>query len=369
MPIEHSTLSVGSTTTSDLNSELKDYSVSPQSTDAISESNETRWVNDNWSKQYGYYSTIPELQKAINALATWTLGKGYTTDARTKVLLDNITGWGEDTFNSIMWNLFVTKKISGDAFAEIIRDPDTGILVNLKPLDPGSIGIVVDKKGMIKRYEQLTKTGKKTLITATFRPDQILHLCNERIADNIHGTSVIDACEWVILARNEAMDDWKKVLHRNVVPLRIIEVDSDDTAKLASLKTQYQTAIKNGEVLIIPKGNVEIKDSTAVMQDSLSWIRYQEDFFYQAVGVPKVILGGGSDFTESASKISYLTFSQVYEKEQREFEADLWNQAYLKISLGKPASLQNEMLSDDSKDGRSKEMGFQPSDLTAGAGE
>ena len=52
------------------------------------------------------------------------------------------------------------KKINGDAFAEIIRGKD-GNIVNLKVLDPASIRVVTNRKGVIIRYDQLSKTGKK----------------------------------------------------------------------------------------------------------------------------------------------------------------------------------------------------------------
>lgn len=359
------TTDVANAAVTDMTNRVTDFSVASYITDAATGAKETEYINTNYPKQLGYYKQIPELQKSINALATWILGKGWTADNRTTALLENIRGWGEDTFNTIMWGLLVTKKIGGDAFAEIIRNPKTGTIINIKPLDAGGIKVIVDEKGFIKRYEQINKITKKAV--QIFQPNEILHLCNDRVADEIHGTSVIDACEAVILARNEAMADWRKVLHRNIVPVRIIEVDSDNTTKIAALKKQYEDVINKGEVLIIPKGNVSITTESPPLQDSLSTIKYYENFFYQAVGIPKIILGGSEEFTEASSKIGYLTFEQLYSREQVELEADLWNQLAIRIKFKKPASLQNELLSDEKKD---KEQGaFKPNDLIAGRGE
>ena len=337
----------------DMTSRVDVFSVDAKEVDSAGDQQESTWTFDKWTQYHGYYKTIPELKKAIDALAIWVLGKGYTGSNRDTAVLDNMTGWGEDTFNSIMWNLLVVKKVNGDAFAQIIRNPETGTLINLKPLNPGLIRIVANNKGIIQRYEQLSKyEGREPKI---YQTNEILHLCNDRVADEIHGVSVVEACEKVILARNEAMDDWKKVLHRNIVPVRIIEVDSEDTSKIAALKKQYEDVINKGEVLIVPKGNVEIKDSSPVLQDALPTIKYYENFFYQAVGIPKIILGGSEEFTEASSKIGYLTFEQIYAREQKELESDLWAQVAIKIKFNKPASLQNELLSDQGKD---KEQGF-----------
>src|SRR3990167_3472411 len=102
---------------------------------------ETNRDNSNWSQYLGYYKTIPELRAAIDAKATWTVGKGFTADPETTLILDLIKGFGKDTFNTILENMIRTYLIGGDAFCEIIRD-DEANLINLKPLDPGSIRII-----------------------------------------------------------------------------------------------------------------------------------------------------------------------------------------------------------------------------------
>lgn len=348
----------------DMSTTVQNYQVRNMQTDAAQDNDETTWINQNAAKYLGYYKTIPELKKAIDAFATWVVGRGFITDVENSVVLDHVTGWGEDTFNSIIWNMLACKKIYGDAFAEIIRDEKTGKLLNLKVLDPATIRIVVDRKGLVTRYEQVTKRGKKTDIVP-FQPEEILHLCNDRIADEIHGTSVIECCEGIILARNEAIVDYRKVLHRNIVPVRIIEVDSDNTAKIAVLKAQYQQAVDKGEVLIVPKGNVQISDSKSPITDPIAWIQYLENFFYQAVGIPKIILGGSAGETESSAKIGYTTFDQTYIREQTELTADLWNQLYMKIEFNKPQSLMDNLQIDQSKDGQ----GFQQNDMMLGRGE
>lgn len=353
---------IGNTTITDMTNVVKDYSVTAQNTDGVSEQKETEWTFQNWSQNLGYYKKIPELQKAIGALAVWSVGKGFTANIRTSVLLENIKGWGEDTFESIMWNLLVTKKICGDAFAEVIRNKETGTLINLKPLDPGSMKVVVDEKGIIKRYEQITKgqTPNKR-----FEPSKIFHISNDRIADEIHGTSVIDACEWVILARNEAMNDWKRISHRSTI--RVMYIDADNATRLSQVKAEYAEAIKKGELMIIPAkpNEAEIRDLVLPPIDAfIRWIQYLENFFYQAVGVPRVI-ATSENYTEAASKVGFLTFEPVYTWEQVQLEKDLWNQLAIKLKFNRPPSLGGDLSRDQAKDGQA----FQPNDTQAGAGQ
>jgi len=355
------------TTYTSMDTRVTDYSVTPMTIDAAGEQKETYWDNFKWSQYLGYYKTIPELKSAINALATWILGQGYDTDTRNRVILENITGWGEDTFTSILWNMIVTKKVAGDSFAEIIRDEKTGILLNLKPLGPESVRIVCNRKGKIIRYEQRSKTGTKEP-KRTFRPEEILHLCNDRIADEIHGTSIIEACQWVIDARNEAMSDYRRILHRSSI--RIMYVDEDDKTRLADLKRDYAEAIKKGELLLLPgkKEQYPIEDLNPPAPETfLGPIRYYEGFFYQALGVPKVILGGTAENTEASAKISVVVYEPTFIREITELEMDIWNQLGIRITIKKQPSLMDNMQDLESKN--QAQVGFQPNDTIAGRGK
>jgi hypothetical protein len=352
---------VGQTTTTNMDNQVQNFTVDSQALDEPFDHDDNYWDNPHWNEYLGYYKEIPELKKAIDALADWTVGKGVNADMEQEVILEHISGWGEDTFQNVMWNMIVTKKVNGDAYAEIIRDGNT--LVNLKPLNPRNMRVVVDKKGIIKRYEELNRTRDKAI--KKFKPDEILHLSNDRIANEIHGVSVVEACKWIIDARNEAMSDWRRILHRNLAGLRVIEVDEDDTNKLNSLKTQWKDAINKGEVLILPKGTAS-PVNTQPPTNPENWIRYLENFFYQAVGVPKIILGGTNDTIEASSKIGYLVFEQVYMSEQRLLEADLWNQLGLKIEFERPVSLKDDVVESEAKN--TSQVGFQQNDVQAQVG-
>ena len=340
---------IGSAKASDLTNAISDYSVNSATTDGVSEQKETSWINTNWSKYLGYYKEIPELAAAIDAKATWTIGKGYVADEITTMILDGIRGFGNDTFNTILENMIRTYHIGGDAFAEIISDEE-GVLMNLKPLDPSTIKIVANKEGMIIRFEQVTK-GKKA--NKIFKPEQILHLPRNRVADEIHGQSLIPQVENIILMRNEAMSDWKRVLHRNVEPLWIFHLDTDVPSKISSFKTKMDSARGNGENMYIPKGAVVpelVSTATNATLNPLTWIDSLNNYFFQAVGVPDIIIGSSKALTEASAKIAYLAFQQTIEEEQLFIEEQILAQLNLVIKLEFPASLENEALSDKPKE-------------------
>ena len=358
---------ISSSATGDNVATFVDYSVEVINTDAATGQKETEYINTKWSQYLGYYKTIPELKAAIDAKSLWTVGKGFKSDPLTKFFCDRIKGFGIDTFNSIIENMIRCYHIGGDAFAEIIRDEE-GTLANLKPLDPSTIKIIANSKGKIIRYEQVSKTSKQ--IPKKFKPEEIFHLA-KRVADEIHGTSIIPAMEWIILARNEAMSDYKKMLHRNIYPVRVWHLDEDNETKIAAFKAKVAAGKYQGEDIFIPKGAVETELASLppnATLDPKAWIEQLNKYFYEACGTPKIVIGNAQDFTESAVKIVYLAWEQTIEEEQLYIEEQVGMQLGLKIELEFPATLQNELLSDQQKDSTPQQQLNQPSQTAATRG-
>lgn len=347
---------------------IVDYSVDTETLDGPGDQKETYYDNSDWSQWLGYYRTIPELAAAIDAVATWTVGKGFIAGELTTLVLNTIKGWGNDTFNTILENMIRNMYIGGDAFAEIIRDKK-GMLINIKPLDPGDIRIVVNRGGIITRYEQRDRQNNS--VVAKFQPEEMFHLSRNRVGDEIHGQSIVKVLEKIILMRNEAMDDWQRVMHRNVEPMFIFHLDTDDAARIAKVKEKYNTARKDGENLFVPKGGVEVESvnvATNATLNPLAWIQALNQYFFQACGVPDIILGSSTNLTEASAKIAYLAFQQKIEEDQLFIEENVLSQINLEINLEFPASLENEMISDKPKAEQrpvEKERANQPNDTTA----
>ena len=328
---------------------VKDFSVGLKMTEGPTGQKRYEWMNPRASQQRGYYRSIPELKRTIDLFATITIGQGFDADPETQIILDHISGRGNQSFEEILWAMLIMTKIYGDAFAEIIRDEETGTLLNLKILDNGTIKIIANTKGIIEGYEQTSKIPEeKGKILQEFKPNEIFHLSNDMVDDEIHGISVIDACEWVILARNEAMVDVRRTLHRST--LRVMEIDTDDKTARDNIKKQYGEAIL-GELLLVPKGSVGFPDVPPMpIAEHQTWIRYLENFFYQAVGIPKVMTGGSEEFTEASSKIAFTSHDQQSSWDGNKIANDIWNQLFLRVKFRKPVSIQNELITDTRKD-------------------
>jgi hypothetical protein len=98
----------------------------------------------------------------------------------------------------------------------------------------------------------------------------------------------------------------------------------------------------------------------------LTWRDDIRNKFYRAVGMPLVIFGQAGA-TESGGKIEYLAHEQVFERDQRFLEKQIWNQLFLKIDLLPPTSLLNNLQTDQMKDAN-QGLEIQPQDVTAGKG-
>lgn len=354
---------ISSTQTGIMSTTQTNYSVDPKTLDSTAGQTEYKWMCTRAGDYLGYYKTTPELKIAIDTKVNWTVGKGYESSPLTDLAFSMIRGCGKDTLNSILRSLVRNYNIYGDAYAEIVRLPDDSKkLVNIKVLDPSKISIVQDDKGMIIRYEQIIRGKPKEFTT-----DQILHIPRNRMSDECHGTGIIDACEWIILARNEAMADYKLMLHRNVYPVRIWHLDTDVPSEISAFKSKVAAAKGNCEDIFIPKGCVETElasvPSGSVL-DPKAWIQLLTQAFYQATGVPQIAIGGSQELTQTAAQIAYLAFEQTIEEEQLYIEEQILNQLNLEIELSFPASLKNNLLSDEAKDGTTDQQMNQPSNFS-----
>jgi len=343
-------------TTTDFTNAVPDFIVEAKNLDAANDSGETYVYFPKAPEKFGYYFSIPEIYSAVNALATWTVSRGWTTkNTLTKVELKHISGNGKDTFDEIIWNHEVVKLVVGDAFIEVVRDGTK--IINMIPISPERVKVVY-KGARIIRYEILN--GEKWVKK---KPEEILHSHNKRIGDQTSGTSQIDASKFVIDARNEALADERAIKHRDKA-LGIAYYKTNNTGKIEYANKQIEKGVKDGEMIGLPEDTAKIEPyPSKSSEDRQSWISYLENFIYQVFGVPRSI--ATSDGTsEVGGKMGHVIFEPIYTKEQVDLEGDLWVQQSIEIKFNRPPSLggmQPEI--DESKN--TGQIAIQPNDVTA----
>ena len=344
-----------------------DMSAPSKDTDIVN-GEETEYFNGDWTKQWGYFNEHPELKSAILMKAIWNVGKGYTCkNPRDEVILDLIIGTGKSTFLDILFNMEVTRRVGRDAYCEIIRDEKSGMLLNLKSINTGTMKHIYDKKGMLKRYEQLVN-GK----TIKFEPNEIFHLSNNMLVDQGRGISDIESLDKTLLAELESFADTKELMKRVTRPFIIFKIKSSDTTTINAIDAKITDIMnKNKSAMLIPDDENIISYEVVQINPSqliFAWRNEISNRFYRALGMPLIIFGAANS-TESGSKMEYFAHEQVFEHDQKYIESQVKRQLGITIDLIPPTSMAPALAQDTMKDGMTQGIGMQPNDTQAGVGE
>ena len=173
---------IGSVTTTDFSNLVPDFIVEAKALDVASADIDLTYIYFPEAPQnFGYYFNHPQVSSPANALASWTVSRGWkTTDPVMKAQLDHVSGMGKDTFETLMWNHEVVKLIVGDAFMEVIMNEKKTIILNMIPISPERVRIAI-KGARIAHYEIYDGTDWIEKDT-----DEILHSQNKRIGDQNH---------------------------------------------------------------------------------------------------------------------------------------------------------------------------------------
>jgi len=339
--------------------DMIDYTDMSNSVDYVSVTADNTSAQDfisDWEKWHAYYHKINAYSSLVDKKALWVVGRGIQADKRTLNLLYNIRGCGKDTFNTIIHNAIKVYTVGGDFFAEIIRDYK-GKIVNLKPLNPGSIRIKGNDKGIITHYEQIAHINPSrnaNPVFKSYRADEIFHLIWNRTADNIHGTGTAEKMESDLLRYEEVVEDIRVIFNRYVKPLWVFSVDSDDEAELAKFKLKVDHTVNKSENLVVPKDTVDNIDRISVPPNStldpLPWVKFIETQFLKAEGVPSIVQGISTGGSESESKVLYLAWQQVVEWNQLFLEEQIFAQLGLRVNFNFPVMIGQDLQNDEKKE-------------------
>ena len=285
-----------------------------------------------WRKWHGIYRKIPEFRSTIDLWCKWLVGKKITfKNKKHEEQANRIRGNGLDTFRTIITNHKRVSKICGDSYVEKIRDK-AGRLINLKLLNPGTIKIEANAFGIIYKYSQ-TATSNKQLAPVILNTwegetlDNIWHLANDRIGDEIHGIPEGEKVYDIIRWRHQAMGITATVFQRYIAPILDIYANTDDPTELAALRTMYDNSIKNFENRIIPKGAIDHTERISVPQystlDPLPWLVFLRSYFTESSNVPDLIRGKSDEVSLAAGKLNYLGFKEKIIMEQIEYAENI----------------------------------------------
>ena len=328
-------LDLNKATTTDFTNQVPDFIMDAKVLDADNDGTETTHYFENAVTDMGYYANDPIVFSAANGLATWAFGLGVQyEDTNTQQEFEHVSGRGNDTFQTIMWNHEVIKLIVGDAFMEIVWEDDNNkkALANLLPISPERVR-VISEAGIIKRYE--VWNSKKWVKVKT---THMYHTSNKRIGDQIHGTSQLDALRKTIDARQEAEADERVIKHRDKA-IGIVEYETNNEGKIINANKSIVTALKNGDMVGYSKGTLEIKPwPSKSSEDRQSWILSRENFTFGTFGVPRSMIT--SDGTIEVGGINgHLIFEVTSGKEALDEEASIWKQMFRILKFNRPSSL------------------------------
>lgn len=337
------------------------YKVSPWDTDASS-GTEYRYTGS-WRTWHGYYRSNETFAAIVDKLTSWVIGRGIKFKSKKdEERVKKIHGIGKDTFTSILKNAIRVAVINGDSFAEKIESRGLfGLgkgLINLKPLNPGSLTIVVDGFNMIKKYEQIGIVNRKSQVVDDYSPEEIFHLSFGRIADEVHGVPLAEKMETILKAEREGFLQTKVLMRRHVQPVLVISTGTDVTSEVTALKTKIDNAYRDTENVFVPEDTIKKIESISTPQfstiDPIPWLRSLKRSMVTAGGVPEVVMGWGEETTEASSQVIYLAYEQTISDMQLEVEEQVLAQLGIEIELEFPASLEEIMSKKEKKDGNAK---------------
>lgn len=350
------------------------YQIPLVDTDGISSQDETTYDFTDWRENLGLFYDDPHFANGCLNRANWIWGRGWEADELTETRTETWTGNGKQTALDIMQNMELTCAIQGDSFGQIIWDDKEkrSFPINIKCLNPGTMRVVFNSKGILIRYEQVARLeggGTKTL--ETFDPKDILHFQNDVIADQIHGTSLAKRLKKYIQAGGESFLDNQQIMHREAKPVILFKLKTDNQQKIQDFKDKVTRAMRmnTDNIMFIPDDENTVSYEVLKINSPSSLLMEWKDSvrkdLYGTIGAPE-LLSDSSGSTESGGKIGNLNFSQIVEKRQLEREQQIKRQLHLNINLIPPKSIEETLMEDAQKDGAGQQINFQPQDLQGG---
>lgn len=323
------------------NKNLEGYAVDRENTEAFT-------YQCDWTKWHGLYRNIPEIRSTIDTPARWIISKKIKMDEKAKALDKKM----RTPLRKLLLRHYRTSVIGGDSYIEIIRDKARRT-INLKILDPGTIEIRADRYGVIQEFAQVShkagvsKLNKDKETLSRWDVDEIFHLSNDPIADEIHGIPETEKLQKIIKMQHQLMDFNQMALIRYGKPTFFFEANTDDETELTTIKEQLSKVKKNFEDAVFPKGTLEKIERVTVPQygtmDFLPTIIFNRSYFTESSGCPELVRGKSDEVSLAAGKLNLLAYKEMIIFKQMEYEEDIYKQLGMKIEFERPVEIDVEI--------------------------
>jgi len=373
------TLNLNNAVVTDYTNAIKEVVVDPQDVQGVNQEGETRFQNSQWTQQVAYWKKNADLKNALVLKSQWAFGGNWTADPRTQIILDHISGNGKQTFDDIIQNMNITSDLGGNSYAEIVTDKGLKgaiksllgmpILLNLKVLNTGKMVRIYNSQGIIVNYEYPVN-GKPH----KFKPEEILDFSSDTLADEICGTSLIDALEETIKAENACSVDKRKWMHTKGNFL-IWKLKTDDETKITNWRLKLEAAKSiSGEDICVPDDDDTVSVQIVQTPINPAIFQYYDSIitkFYRCIGMPTIVPGATGGVTENSSKVAEVNFTEGIKSLQLKREKQIWQQLQLRVKFNPPTDLMQNLQQDQMKDGTQGLQGgaFQPNDVQLGVGK
>lgn len=215
---------------------------------------------------------------AVNTLVDMTIGVGYFTecgDSKAKEIVDSYAE--QVNLDEILRVTCRNMLIFG--FAPVERW--WGSTLQLKPLPPQSVYVMMDEEGEIKKYQQKTWSGQ----FIDFQPDEIIWFAHNTYPGNPYGIGLVEPIYTIIKYKDEILKDICKIVHRYASPLNIWVTRTD----IAPLKAAVEEREPDEDIFIGRANPEDIQIKTLEMDPRGRYTDYLEVInqeIYEALQAP-----------------------------------------------------------------------------------
>lgn len=220
---------------------------------------------ENLSKFEDVYRKSAVVNAAINNLVDMIVGVGYYTEAddeRAKNLVDDYA----ELVNLDGVLRVVCRNMLVFGFAPVERWWNETL--QLKPLPPQTVYVVMDEKGNIEKYQQKTWSGR----WINFDLDEIVWFAHNAYPGNPYGIGLIEPIHTLVNYKNRILEDICKIVHRYASPLNIWITRAD----VSNLKEAVENREPDEDIFIGHAGREDVEIKTLEMDPRGRYVDYLE---------------------------------------------------------------------------------------------